>query len=150
MDNAGRNPDKNTVKTRKVLERLASLGGSCQTLDELFVNIKCSNSQRRHICDQLGQAGQLDFHTEITQFGLTIAAKTLLKLDTSVWPVTPDELLVLRSCAGGRITPRQIHSRVPVDQRQRLLQSLDRKGLIMTYQTDIVDITLRSQAPQRE
>lgn len=126
----------------ELIDRLSAMGGYCPTLDELFVGLNYSRAQRQQLCQHLGQAGQLKFREEITRFGLTVAAKTLLKLDTSVWPVTPDELLVLRSCTRGRIAPGQIHGRVPVHQRQPLLRHLAQKGLIMVYQTDLVEIAL--------
>jgi len=82
---------------------------------------------------------------DIVRFGLSVTGKTLLKLDTSVWPVTPDQLLVLRSCARGRISPQQIHARVPANQRQGLLRQLAHQGLIVVYQTAIVEIELIRQ-----
>ncbi len=127
------------------LERLAHSGGHCSSLDELFENAQCSGIQRITICQQLRRAGWIDFREVIVRFGLTMAGKTLLKLDTSVWPVTPDELLVLRSCARGRISPGQIHPRVPANQRQPLLHQLAQKQLIVIYQTTLEDITLTQQ-----
>ena len=131
------------------LERLAKSGGRCSSVDELFEHAKCSVSQRMKICQQLRQTGLIHFREVITRFGLTVAGKTLLKLDTSVWPVTPDELLILRSCARGRIGPGQIHPRVPANQRQTLLLQLAEKQLIMVYQKAIENIELTSFGQQQ-
>jgi hypothetical protein len=125
-----------------VLERLAALGGHCPSVDELFLEFNCNGSKRYQICRQLQAKGLLKFREEISRFGLTVTGKTLLKLDTSVWPVTPDQLLVLRSCIHGRISPQQIHRRVPVNQRQNLLQQLAQKRLIVVYQTAFVELEL--------
>jgi hypothetical protein len=125
-----------------VVEQLSALGGYCGSVDELFAELKCRASQQNSICRRLRQSGVVDFREDIVRFGLTVTGKTLLKLDTSVWPVTPDELLVLRSCSRGRIGPQQIHPRVPTDQRQTLLKQLAHKKLIVVYETAIVGIEL--------
>jgi hypothetical protein len=128
-----------------VIERLAALGGHCHSVDELFSKFNCKVSQKRQICHRLQEIGLVALQEEIVRFGLSVTGKTLLKLDTSVWPVTPDQLLVLRSCARGRIGPHQIHPRVPVNQRQGLLRQLAHQGLIVVYQTAIVEIELIRQ-----
>ena len=117
-----------------VLERLAALGGHCQSAEELFSKFNCKASQQSQICHRLQEIGLVTWQEDIVRFGLSVTGKTLLKLDTSVWPVTPDQLLVLRSCARGRISPQQIHARVPANQRQGLLRQLAHQGLIVVYQ----------------
>jgi hypothetical protein len=129
----------------KVLERLSALGGRCDSIDNLFSDLTCRVTHREKICRQLQEAGQLSFREDIVRFGLTLTGKTLLKLDTSVWPVTPDELLVLRSCLKGRIGPQHIHPRVPVNQRQNLIRQLIHKQLLVAYQTTIFEIELTTQ-----
>jgi len=130
-----------------VLDQLAALGGHCPSVDELFLTLNCNGSKRYQICRQLQAKGLLNFREDMIRFGLTVTGKTLLTLDTSVWPVTPDQLLVLRSCIHGRIGPQQIHRRVPVDQRQRLLRQLAQKRLIVIYQTAIVELELAEPLP---
>jgi predicted transcriptional regulator len=130
---------------RAVLAQLSALGGHCHGVDELFSKCNCKVSQRSQICHSLQKAGLVTLREDIVRFGLTVTGKTLLRLDTSVWPVTPDQLLVLRSCMRGRISPHQIHPRVPVDQRQGLLHELAQQRLITVYQTAIVDIKLLRQ-----
>ncbi|PZU93786.1 MAG: hypothetical protein DCF32_23055 [Leptolyngbya sp.] len=128
-----------------ILGQLKAAGGACAALTALPVERKSSMRQRVKACHQLQAKGWLDYDYEIAQFGLTLTGKTLLKLDLSVWPVTPDELLILRSCLGGRIHPRQIHRRVSVGDRQRLVERLARQGLIVVYRRAIVNLHLTTE-----
>ncbi len=125
-----------------ILSQLKAAGGTCDTLTALPVERKSSVRQRVKACQQLQSRGWLTYDYDIAQFGLTLHGKTLLKLDLSVWPVTPDELLILRSCQGGRIHPNQIHRRVSVGDRQRLLERLVEQGLVVVYERAVVNLTL--------
>jgi hypothetical protein len=125
-----------------ILGQLVAIGGSCDALTALPVERKSSMRQRVKACHQLQASGWVTYDYEIAQFGLTLTGKTLLKLDLSVWPVTPDELMILRSCQGGRIGPSQIHRRVSVGDRQRLLERLAAQGLIVVYERAVVNLHL--------
>ncbi len=125
-----------------ILEQLQTAGGLCPALTALPLAIKASLRQQTQTCQSLRDRGWLDYDLDITQFGLTLAGKTLLGLDTSVWPVTPDERLILRSSLGGRIGPGQIHPRVPGHERQRRLRKLSASGLIVVYAEAIVNLHL--------
>lgn len=125
-----------------LLQQLKAAGGTCDTLTALPLEKKSSLRQRERACQTLRDRGWLDYDHNIAQFGLTLTGKTLLKLSLSVWPVTPDELLILRSCLGGRIHPGQIHRRVPVYDRQRLLHGLVEQGLIVVYKRAITNLHL--------
>lgn len=125
-----------------IVGQLQTVGGTCPTLTALPIGLKSSARQRNLACQRLGHRGWLTYDLDITQFGLTLTGKTLLGLDLSVWPVTPDERLILRSCLGGRIGPGQIHHRVPGGDRQRLLAGLIDQGLIVMYRSAIVRLCL--------
>jgi hypothetical protein len=128
-----------------ILNQLQAVGGACPTLTALPIILKGSARQRNLACQRLGDRGWLTYDLDITQFGLTLTGKTLLSLDLSVWPVTPDERLILRSCLGGRIGPGQVHHRVPVGDRQRLLAGLVEQKLIVGYRSAIVRLCLTPQ-----
>ena len=125
-----------------ILRHLKAAGGTCTTLTALPIEKKSSLRQRERACQTLRDRGWLDYDHDIVQFGLTLTGKTLLKLSLSVWPVTPDELLILRSCLGGRIHPDQIHRRVPVYDRQRRLEGLAEQGLVVVYRRAIANLCL--------
>lgn len=124
------------------MQQLKAAGGTCDALTALPVEQKSSLRQRERACQALRDRGWLNYDHQIAQVGLTLTGKTLLKLSLSVWPVTPDELLVLRSCLGGRIYPDQIHRRVPVYDRQRLLEGLAEQGLVVVYKRAIANLQL--------
>ncbi|NJL45313.1 MAG: hypothetical protein HC922_05305 [Leptolyngbyaceae cyanobacterium SM2_3_12] len=131
-----------------ILAQLFALGGTGQSGADLTLKRPTSAPQRRRALAKLHHQGLIEAQEAITQFGLTVTGKTLLQLDRSVWPVTPDELLILRSCIRGRLAPGQITPRIPVGERQRLLRGLVRQGLIVAYQTELVDLRLTAQGQQ--
>ncbi len=135
-------PTAPTALEMHILEQLQTAGGACPTLTALPITLKSSARQRNLACQRLCDRGWLTYDLDITQLGLTLTGKTLLGLDLSVWPVTPDERLILRSCLGGRIGPGQIHHRVPMGDRQRLLVGLIDQGLIVMYRSAIVRLCL--------
>ncbi|WP_035987637.1 hypothetical protein [Leptolyngbya sp. KIOST-1] len=135
-------PNPPTPLERDILGQLQAAGGTCTTLSALPVAVKSSLRKRTYACQQLQARGWLDYDFEIAQFGLSLTGKTLLGLHLSVWPVTPDERLILKSCLSGRIHPERIHRRVPVYDRQRLLERLADQGSIVVYGRAIANLRL--------
>lgn len=111
-------------------------------------NVKTTAAKRDRLGQQLGQKGLVDFDVTVTRFVLTAAGRTLLTLDRTVLPITPDELLVLRSCRGGSVTVGQIQAKVPKDQRQRLVNGLAQRGLVKITKSHIGEVRL-TDAGQR-
>ncbi|MEO0985522.1 MAG: hypothetical protein AAFY20_08240 [Cyanobacteria bacterium J06639_14] len=121
----------------KILLRLLQFPDYRTTITQLRPNTKTTPTERDCLCRQLHQKGLVDCEDKITRFGLTVAGRTLLTLDVSILPVTPDERLVLKSCKGRSISPGQIHRHVPKNQRQRLLAGLAERGLIRVIKRQI-------------
>ncbi|MDB9528267.1 hypothetical protein PN498_19905 [Oscillatoria sp. CS-180] len=115
---------------------------------QLRSHAKSSIAARDRLCKQLCQKGLMGYEDAITRFGLTATGRTLLKLDRSVLPVTPDEKYVMKSCQESSITPGQIHPRVPKDQRQQLIARLADQGLIRITQRQLGDVWI-TEAGQR-
>lgn len=115
---------------------------------ELRPNAKMSAAERDRLCRQLRQKGFIDCEDTVTRFSLTAAGQTLLTLDTSVLPITPDERFALKSCQRGSITPGQIHPRVPKDQRQRLIAALAQRGLVKVTQRQIGEVWMTVEGQQ--
>ncbi len=126
----------------KFLLRLLSFPHYRAPLSQVRPNAQTTPAVRDRICRQLHHRGWVNYEEVVTQFGLTAAGRTLLTLDTSVLPITPDERFVLRSCGDSSITPGQIHHRVPPNQRQRLIQSLAQRGLVKVVQQQIQTVWL--------
>ncbi|MBD0337281.1 MAG: hypothetical protein ICV62_17480, partial [Cyanobacteria bacterium Co-bin13] len=87
--------DVTTVEL-KFLLRLLAFPGYRTAISQIKINAQTKASERDRICHSLCSKGLVDFTEEVKQFGITPAGRTLLNLDTSTLPVTPDELLVLR------------------------------------------------------
>ena len=129
----------------KFLLRLLKFPSYRAPCAQLQPNAKTTATERDRLCRQLCQQGLVDCEETITRFSLTAAGQTLLRLDTSVLPITPDERFVLKSGQGGSITPGQIHSRVPKDQRQRLIAVLAQRGLIKVTKCHIGEVWLTAK-----
>jgi len=106
-------------------------------LSEIRPTPKATASDRDRLYQQLRQRGLVDGEERVSRFTLTAAGRTLLTLDTSILPITPDERWVLRSSNGDSITPGQIHARVPTDRRHRLITTLAQRGLIKITQQQV-------------
>lgn len=103
-----------------------------------------SATRRDRLWRQLQARGFVDFEVIVTRFGLAATGRTLLQLDTSVLPVTPDEKYVLQSCRDRSIHPDQICYKVPANQRPALIAGLAQQGLIRITQHHLGEIWLAS------
>ncbi|MEM6713657.1 MAG: hypothetical protein AAF622_01145 [Cyanobacteria bacterium P01_C01_bin.147] len=101
-----------------------------------------SAARRDRLWRQLQEKQLVDFEVVVTRFGIAAAGRTLLQLDTSVLPVTPDEKYVLQSCHDHSIHPDQICHKVPSAQRPGLIVDLAQKGLIRITQQHLGEIWL--------
>ena len=111
-------------------------------MTEICPQPKLSGAQRDRLCQQLRQRHWIDYEEIVTRFGLTACGRTLLNLDTSVWPITPDEKYVLQSCQYRSITPGQIAAKVPDNQRQRLIVALAEQQLVRITHRRLGDVWL--------
>lgn len=115
------------------------------TIADLKPNSKTSASERDRICRSLTSKGIVSHDHDIKKFGITAAGRTLLGLDTTALPITPDEKQVLTACRSKQITPGSIGKGVPKDSRQRLIRALADRGLVKATQSQITTVTLTPQ-----
>ncbi|MEO1402104.1 MAG: hypothetical protein AAFV72_12775 [Cyanobacteria bacterium J06635_1] len=109
---------------------------------------KTKAAERDRICMDLCSKGLVEYSAEVAQFAIAPAGRTLLNLDTTSLPVTPSELWTLRSCRQQTIAPGQISRKVPVSDRQTIIQALKQRGLITVKKTQIQDVWLTPQGQQ--
>ncbi|MEM6837054.1 MAG: hypothetical protein AAF609_09375 [Cyanobacteria bacterium P01_C01_bin.120] len=107
--------------------------------------LKLSARQGDRLWQRLQQWELVDFEVIVTRFGLSAVGRTLLQLDQSVLPVTPDEKYVLQSCCDRSAGPQQISAKVPPDCRQPLLAGLAQQGLIRVTQQKLENIWLTTR-----
>ncbi|NJL86826.1 MAG: hypothetical protein HC886_14045 [Leptolyngbyaceae cyanobacterium SM1_1_3] len=134
-----------TTPELKFLMRLLAHPDYRASLSRLSPNAKTSAAQRERLCRQLSQKGLVDYSQEISRFALSPAGRTFLGLDHHNLLVTPDELLTLKSAAKGSLTPEQIHSRVAIQTRQRLIGTLAERKLVKITKIQIQAAWLTTQ-----
>ncbi|MEM9904576.1 MAG: hypothetical protein AAF921_06095 [Cyanobacteria bacterium P01_D01_bin.44] len=118
------------------------------TLTALKPNPKTKAAERDRICMSLRSQGLVEYSAEVAQFAIAPAGRTLLNLDTTSLPVTPSELWTLRSCRQKTITPGQISRKVPVSDRQAMIQALAQRGMIIIKKIQIKEVWLTPQGQQ--
>lgn len=137
-----------TTLELKFLLRLLAFPSYRTSISQIKLNSQTKAPERDRTCHSLCSKGWVDFSEEIRQFGLTPAGRTLLTLDTSTLPVTPDELLILRGCTRGLITPGKISAKVPATSRQRLIHTLSERGLVKIRSTQVKEVWLTTPGKQ--
>jgi hypothetical protein len=115
----------------KFLLKLLGQPGYRSAMSALSPNAQTKPAERDKICRQLCSRGLVDYLEEVTKFAILPAGKTLLGLDTSVLPVTPSELAILKACQTQTISPSQVGTKVPATERQRLIRALADRGLVV-------------------
>lgn len=131
----------------KFLLKLLGCEGYRGKVVDLSPSSKTSVSERDRICQSLGAKGLVEYSSEIAKFSIAPPGKTLLSLDTTSLPVTPDELKVLKACKG-TITPGQLGQKVPVSDRQSLISSLAERRMIKIVKTALKEAWLSPQGKQ--
>ncbi len=114
---------------------------------DLSPSRKTSASERDRICQSLGAKGLVAYSSETAKFSIAPPGKTLLSLDTTSLPVTPDELKILKACKG-TMTPGQLGQKVPVSDRQNLINSLAERRMVKIVKTALKEVWLSPQGKQ--
>jgi hypothetical protein len=130
----------------KFLLKLLGCEGYRGKIADLKPNSGTSASERDQICKSLGAKGIVNYDAQVSSFALAPPGRTLLTLDTTSLPVTPDELKVLKACQKqkGAIAPGKLMG-VPEDARQALIRSLTQRGMLKITQESIEEVWLSAQ-----
>ncbi len=137
-----------TVELKFLLKLLGCKGYRGKIVD-LNPNSGTSTSERDQTCKILSAKGMVGYDAQVSNFSLTPPGRTLLTLDTTSLPVTPDELKVLKACQRqkGSVTPGKL-SGVPSDARQDLIRNLTKRGMLKITKESIKDVWLSDQGKQ--
>ncbi|MGB3670035.1 MAG: hypothetical protein WA984_07995, partial [Phormidesmis sp.] len=133
----------------KFLLKLLGCEGYRGKMTDLNPNSKTKASERDRICMALGTEDIVEYDSQVARFSLAPPGRTLLGLDTTSLPVTPDELKVLQACqkAKGSTTPGTITG-VSADSRQALIRSLTKRGMLKINKEDIKEAWLTDKGKQ--
>lgn len=130
----------------KFLLKLLGLENYRGKISDIKPSDKTKAPERNKVCKNLGSKGLVDYDTEVAKFRLTPHGKTLLSLDTTSLPATPDELAVLKACKGV-MTPGKLR-KTPADARQQIIQDLAGRKVIEISETTIKEVSLSVQGRQ--
>ncbi|MGB3297749.1 MAG: hypothetical protein WBA76_05725 [Phormidesmis sp.] len=114
---------------------------------DLSPSSKTSAAERDRICQSLGAEGLVEYSSEIAKFSIAPPGKTLLSLDTTSLPVTPDEMKVLQACKG-TMTPGKLGKQIPANERQNLIASLADRGMLKIVKNTMKEVWLSAQGKQ--
>ena len=106
---------------------------------------KTPTAERDRVCEALSSKGFVEYDSEVAYFKIAPPGRTLLTLDTTSLPVTPDELKVLKACKD-RMTPGKLP--VPANARQQLISSLAERGMLTITKYTIKEVRLSAQGKQ--
>ena len=131
----------------KFLLKLLGCEGYRGKITGLSPNSSTKAAERDRICEALGSKGLVEYDSEISKFTIAPPGKTLLGLDTTSLPVTPDELTILKAC-NGSMTPGKLGKKVPASDRQRMIGDLAERGMLKITATVIKEVWLSPQGKQ--
>ena len=132
----------------KFLLKLLGCEGYRGKITELSPNSKTKAAERNRICESLGSDEWVEYDSEISKFAIAPPGKTLLGLDTTSLPVTPDELAILKACKGS-MTPSGLGKKVPASDRQNIIRNLAERGMLKISGTTIKEVRLSAKGKQR-
>ncbi|NJN20627.1 MAG: hypothetical protein HC812_04785 [Leptolyngbya sp. RL_3_1] len=136
-------PPSKTALSASELKLLQHLQGCPQgRADIAQLNLALKALPLTRLCQSLRAQGWAETETTIQRFRASRTGRTLMALDTTALPLTPDQYWVLRSCRDHSITPAQIHRRVPANLRPDLIQSLADQGLVKITKSQLIAVWL--------
>lgn len=131
----------------KFLLKLLGCGDYQGKILELTLGSKTSTAEYGRICKSLQSQGLIEYDSEITRFTIAPPGRTLLLLDTTSLPVTPDELKLLKACKGS-MTPESVGSKIPENTRQQMIKGLADRRLLKITKSAIKEVWLTTKGKQ--
>lgn len=113
-------------------------------ISQLKPSEKTPTSERDRICRELSDRGIVSYSREVKQFKIEPAGKALLTQDTIELPLTEQQLMVLKACATESAAPGKL-DKIPVGDRQTIIQDLEAKGFIKATKSNIKEVWLTDQ-----
>ena len=130
----------------KFLLKLLGCEGYAGTLSELKPS-SMSAAECSQLCEALARRELVAYESGISRFTLAPGGRTLLTLDATILPVTPDEMKVLKACKGS-MTLERLGNRVPESAKQQLIQSLADRRMLKITKAGISEVWLTTRGKQ--
>ena len=138
-----------SLKTSELKFLLKLLG--CEDYRGRLVDVspssKTSAAERDRICQSLESKGLVGYSSDIAKFSIAPPGRTLLSLDTTSLPVTPDELKLMKACKG-TMTPSQLGRGIPVGDRQTLISNLAERRMLKIIKIAVKEVWLSPRGKQ--
>jgi len=90
---------------------------------------KGAAAERDRICQDLCSRGIVAYRSEVMRFAIAPPGKALLKLDPRTLPISIQDLKVLQRCQTS-ITPGKLGTDATPEERQKVIRSLEERGLV--------------------
>lgn len=99
-------------------------------ITELNPGENTSASERDGICRYWANREIVNYSYKIQQFKIEPPGQALLNQDEAQYLLSPEQLFILKACSEKSIKPGDLGKKVPVAERQSIIQDLAAKGLV--------------------
>lgn len=132
----------------KFLLKLLGFPGYRAPLAKITPNSKTSAAERERIARKLCDRELVDYSCDIIRFRIAHLGKDILRSNIDNFPVTSQELKILKACEKETLTPGK--TGIPQAERQKVLQSLVDRGFIQVDKKDkkIKEVWLTEQGKE--
>jgi predicted transcriptional regulator len=133
------------AKELKFLLKLLSFPNYRSPLTQIQPTPKMRSLERNSICRELRDRELVACREQIKNLTIAPPGKSLLKIDSTNLPVTPEEIKVLQASSQGKISPGKVG--IPAANRETVIQGLANRGFII-IETEIKEVWLTERGQQ--
>jgi hypothetical protein len=133
------------AKKLKFLLKLLSFANYRAPLSQIQPTPKMRSPERNSICRELRDRELVACREQIKHLTIAPPGKSLLKIDSTNLPVTPEEIKVLQASSKGTISPGKVG--LPAANRETVIQGLANRGFI-NIETEIKEVWLTERGQQ--
>jgi predicted transcriptional regulator len=133
------------AKELKFLLKLLGFPNYRAPLSQIQPTPKMRSLERNSICRELRDRDLVACREQIKNLTIAPPGKSLLKIDSTQLPVTPEEIKVLQASSQGSITPGKVG--IPAANRETVIQGLGHRGFIH-IETEIKEVWLTERGQQ--
>jgi predicted transcriptional regulator len=133
------------AKELKFLLKLLSFPNYRSPLSQIQPTPKMRSLERNSICRELRDRELVACREQIKNLTIAPPGKSLLKIDSTQLPVTPEEIKVLQASSQGTISPGKVG--IPAANRETVIEGLANRGFIKT-EKEIKEVWLTPRGEQ--